>query len=259
MLKILKDRFPPSDPYKIGDNKGNGRWVLATQKVLKEYKQNANQFTSGDYKFPAHPSANKWKKELKIIQGEKCCYCEKSINNGELEHFRPKNGWQQNKGDSLYQPGYYWLAYKWDNILLSCGECNEQGTKGNLFPISDTNDRCYTPTSKLPLEDPMLINPYLEDPSEHISFYKSTPIVVNNSLKGKTTIDILKLKNRPDLVTQREEKFRLYSLLHKIINIPSILSLEEKKYAKQLVKRVQKGKESYAGMILENIKNGHLK
>ena len=61
-----------------------------------------------------------WKEELINNQGKKCCYCEKSIDTGDLEHYRPKQGWKQNKGTAITRPGYYWLSYRWKNLLLSC-------------------------------------------------------------------------------------------------------------------------------------------
>lgn len=54
-------------------------------------------------------------KELTKIYYFKCAYCEKKLLDTDLhiEHYRPKSV-------------YYWLAYSWDNLLLSCGQCNRK-------------------------------------------------------------------------------------------------------------------------------------
>ncbi len=64
---------------------------------------------------------------LAACQFGKCCFCESKIQHvmsGEVEHFRPKGGVRQRRSDPLDRPGYYWLAYDWSNLLLSCQSCN---------------------------------------------------------------------------------------------------------------------------------------
>jgi uncharacterized protein (TIGR02646 family) len=51
----------------------------------------------------------------------KCAFCEQKVEQFHVEHFRPKKG------------GYYWLAFSWDNLLLSCPTCNQH---------KDTNFAC---------------------------------------------------------------------------------------------------------------------
>lgn len=54
------------------------------------------------------------------IQNYKCAFCEARIghiDDGDVEHFRPKKGFIQIEGDKLTRPGYYWLAYDWDNLF----------------------------------------------------------------------------------------------------------------------------------------------
>jgi uncharacterized protein (TIGR02646 family) len=97
------------------------------------------------------------KTSLKTIYNSKCAYCETSLEQLHVDHYRPKRG------------GYYWLAYSWDNLLLSCPTCNRK--KGNDFPIAasskvvydenrDTLDQINTLSARYDdLEKPMLINP----------------------------------------------------------------------------------------------------
>lgn len=60
----------------------------------------------------------------KIYHG-KCAYCETFDPSPHVEHYRPKRG------------GYYWLAYSWDNLIISCSKCNT--TKGDKFPLIGQN------------------------------------------------------------------------------------------------------------------------
>src|SRR5262245_43258183 len=56
----------------------------------------------------------------------KCAYCESNIiskDAGDVEHFRPKAGVEH--GDGTRSHYYYaWLAYEWDNLLISCRTCS---------------------------------------------------------------------------------------------------------------------------------------
>ena len=68
--------------------------------------------------------SNAVKNALIKAQHGKCCFCErKAGKDGDVEHFRPKAGYRQTKSGALLRPGYYWLTYEWDNLLLSCSEC----------------------------------------------------------------------------------------------------------------------------------------
>ena len=56
-------------------------------------------------------------------QHRKCCYCERKRDqkiDSDVEHFRPKSEVKENSG----HPGYWWLAYEWNNLLISCKTCN---------------------------------------------------------------------------------------------------------------------------------------
>jgi hypothetical protein len=77
------------------------------------------------------------KNALLKLQHGKCAFCECKVTHqqyGDVEHFRPKKGYKQKDGDPLGRPGYYWLAYEWTNLLVSCQICNQKFKK-NLFPL----------------------------------------------------------------------------------------------------------------------------
>jgi hypothetical protein len=58
------------------------------------------------------------KTALRDAQHGKCAFCESKVTHvayGDVEHFRPKGGFRQRETGPLRQPGYYWLAYAWEN------------------------------------------------------------------------------------------------------------------------------------------------
>lgn len=158
-----------------------------------------------------HPDV---KAQLKSDQNGKCAYCERKFNGdyGAVEHYRPKGGWQQESGERLNKPGYYWLAYEWSNLLYSCSECNTS-YKQNLFPLEDpmTRDIVNRDVSR---EEPLLLNPSTENPGQHIGFHKEmvVPRIINGmpSEKGQKTIELLGLNSRLELKQARREAFFKY-------------------------------------------------
>lgn len=157
------------------------------------------------------------KNQLEQDQFSKCAYCEskyQSISYGEIEHYRPKKKWQQDKNDETPNSGYYWLAYHWDNLLVACRKCNSN--KFTVFPLLDVSKRAITPSDNIAEEEPLIINPYFDDPSNHIRFNRH--IAQNLTVKGGTTIKILDL-NREALKNEREELYKLLETVSKIVSI----------------------------------------
>lgn len=114
------------------------------------------------------------KTALNNLQKGICCYCESRYDvtsYGDVEHFRPKNGWKQDKDDKeLHQPGYYWLAYKWENLMYACELCNRT-YKRNYFPLKYPSKRFDPADKDISGEEPLLINPYEEKhPENHLKF-----------------------------------------------------------------------------------------
>lgn len=170
------------------------------------------------------------KKQLRKDQNGKCAYCERYYNGdfGAVEHYRPKGECQQSIGGSLERPGYYWLAYEWDNLLYSCSECNTS-YKRSLFPLENPGDRDVL-NRDISRERPLLINPSVEDPADFITFKSeiAVPRLLNGQpcLKGQTTIDVLGLNKRADLKQRRFEALLEYKMLLKIKAILSFAKLK---------------------------------
>lgn len=143
----------------------------------------------------------KVKKELEEIYHCKCAYCETDIKAGgynHVEHYRPKND-------------YYWLAYSWDNLLLSCPVCNTHKAtkfliKGirleyNGEPLSKLHSKTHEYDNQ---EQPLIVNP---EQKTQDYFDENLFFDINAKINGKTeelqeTIKICKL-NRKDLVGRR--------------------------------------------------------
>jgi len=119
-------------------------------------------------------------------------------------------------GASLIRPGYYWLAYHWENLLFSCVACN-QTHKRNLFPLRDEAQKAHSPRDPFDLEDLLLIDPCRENPEAFISFRAEFAFAVDGNLRGLTTIGVFALNDRPDLIEQRRETIRILQILQEIV------------------------------------------
>lgn len=131
------------------------------------------------------------KNALRILSHAKCAYCESrflAVGAREVEHYRPKGGVKEEAG----WPGYWWLAYDWDNFLPTCRDCNKSlrqhivtsemtesevlflfakkssvaHGKGNQFRLRGV--RAITENCDSNLEDPLLIDPCKKDPADHL-------------------------------------------------------------------------------------------
>ncbi len=99
----------------------------------------------------------------------KCAFCEsfmEHVSHAHIEHYRPK-------------AKFSYLAFAWDNWLLSCGRCND--TKWTHFP--DCNGI------------PCLIDPASEDPELHIEFSGYVPAPLTQ--RGEQTIKLIGLERSP--------------------------------------------------------------
>lgn len=157
---------------------------------------------------------------LVILYNKKCAYCETKMNAGyklQIEHYRPKKSVEEDD----FHHGYYWLGYEWSNLLLACPKCNQQGAKGNYFPIKgkrvyvhekfltdnilDVN-KCCINRKKLLDEEPLLLNPEIVEVEKHLIFLPNGEIR-GLSEQGKLTIEICNLNNlekREDLILARK-------------------------------------------------------
>jgi len=138
------------------------------------------------------------KKALNELYHCKCAYCEDTLLNHfkHIEHYRPKDI-------------YYWLAFSWDNLLLSCEYCNVN--KGKKFQIqaskinykNETLQDVQTITKQYDkVEIPLILNPeQVVSFAQHFTFnLKGELIELSNQMKY--TIETCDL-NRIELVEKR--------------------------------------------------------
>ena len=107
---------------------------------------------------------------------------------------------RQDENSQKQFPGYYWLAYSWENLYLCCQVCNRSG-KRDLFPLEDPAARARSHCDDVSGESPLLLDPAgPEDPREHIRFRQERAIGLTDA--GRRTIEVLGL-NRPELCDAR--------------------------------------------------------
>jgi uncharacterized protein (TIGR02646 family) len=157
------------------------------------------------------------KTALLAAQHQKCCFCERIGDDGDVEHFRPKQASRQQAKQALQYPGYYWLAYEWDNLYFSCSPCNQRH-KQNLFPLVNPAERAADHTQSIAQEQPLFIDPGKEDPEDFIGFRGEIPFAINGNAKGSKTIESLKLSGR-ELPRVRLAQLQRLKLLYRFIQL----------------------------------------
>lgn len=135
----------------------------------------------------------------------KCAYCESLISmdasHSDYDHFRPKSG-ARGLEKEFSNDHYWWLTYEWCNLYYSCPVCNQY--KSTWFPVEGKRAKIKTPYDKIiNSENALLIDPCNDHPEDHLS-YNEDGILDFQSIKGKTTIEIIKL-NRTELVASRKK------------------------------------------------------
>lgn len=200
MIRVDK---PPVGPRILAH--ANGRGPKETQKLRDAYDAGGR-----DFQFQSSIYGAKSVKNLLIkSQSGKCCFCESKITHvayGDVEHFRPKAGWVQSESDALTRPGYYWLAYAWPNLFLSCQLCNQRH-KRNLFPLVNPTQRARSHHDNIANEQPVFVHPQDDDPEDFIAFHDEVAVGRDTNARGTTTIQRLGL-NRDNLLERRMEALR---------------------------------------------------
>ncbi|MFW6640659.1 HNH endonuclease [Nocardiopsis algeriensis] len=122
---------------------------------------------------------------------DRCMYCGENVGT-DVDHFEP----------IVRAP---LRTYDWFNHLLACSRCNSQA-KGFVFPC-DAQGK------------PLLIDPTVEDPYDHLELSLSTGRYLGRTAKGSRTIEVLQL-NRAELELGRERAFiRATSMLRDIARL----------------------------------------
>jgi len=195
------------------------------------------------------------KQTLMEMQHGKCCFCETKIrpgHYGDVEHFRPKKAVREKDGH-LRRPGYYWLAYTWENLLLSCAICNRR-YKGNKFPIE--GERAKRPKDNLDQERPLFIDPTgQDDPETLITFtYLGQAVEIDGNERGKITIEELGL----DREALDESRHKRLKYIQALLMLKQLAKQHQEKtklaYATQQLERHTRADAEYAGLARSFLK-----
>ena len=124
------------------------------------YDENAAAYSNGERRFDpdraiyGHQTV---RTALREAQHRKCCYCESRFDANaaaHVEHYRPKGAVRQDRESRRRFPGYYWLAYSWENLYWCCPVCN--GRKNDLFPLEEPTARARSHRDDVTREKPLL-------------------------------------------------------------------------------------------------------
>jgi hypothetical protein len=119
----------------------------------------------------------------------------------------------QQDGEPLVQPGYYWLAYDWDNLFFACQICNQRHKKDH-FPLATAENRARSHHDDLSQEDPLFADLQTEDPQEFIGFRDEVVFAIDDSPRGSAMIECFGI-DRPEIVENRVEHIASIRLLKK--------------------------------------------
>jgi len=144
-------------------------------KVNRPICPNPSALSGGNYKHPDNKAA------LRNASFDKCVYCESKVSHvyyADVEHIKPKEKFPK-------------LEFRWENLGFVCAKCN--GIKKDKFD-----------------EKTPFINPYEDDPDEHVLFFGAFIKHKKGSERGEITIDESKGigLNRNELLERRHEKIQ---------------------------------------------------
>ena len=163
------------------------------------------------------------KTALIAMQHSKCAFCEAKplhVSDGDVEHFRPKAAVRQSGADPLQRPGYYWLAYEWENLLFACERCNRRH-KRNLFPLFEPSRRATSHRAAIAGEAAIFVDPSAKDPEQYITYREHVPVAIDGNPRGAQTIDALGL-DRSELNADREKHLETLKVLHTVASHPDV-------------------------------------
>jgi len=140
----------------------------------------------------------------------KCAICGLPLQgdpNADLIHYRPpwplvhegKPVWVETPQGPQPHPGYYWLAYHWQNLLPACGFCVKR-CETPVFPTM--NPPVASQDGNLEGEQAVFLNPHFDLVSDHISEDVSGLLIARTD-RGKAWISFFNLNLRDRLPETR--------------------------------------------------------
>ena len=194
---------------------------------------------------------------LDAMHGQSCAYCQGILtqsDRGDVEHFRPKNP-------------YWWLAYDFNNYLLSCSRCNRV-RKIDRFPLRpkapalpEAPEAIYDIRASLTDDLRLLIDPVTDTDVEEwidvafentVAFLKAATDVTPRSLPAERieeTINFFKL-NEDKLVAERTE--HVYQALEEVRR-----AIDGDQRSREKIKKLASRYEPYGSIIRKVIEKSH--
>jgi len=247
VIKVARPKAIPS-VLRTRGNKLRKAHCRAYLRAPKVYRSGAKTFEF-DRDVYGHAQV---KEPLRTAQHDKCAFCESKLTHvayGDVEHFRPKAGFRQRAKDALERPGYYWLAYAWENLLFACQICNQRH-KQNAFPLQNPAKRARTHQDTLADEKPTFVDPAAEDPAAFLSFREEVPFGRNR--RGAATIQALGLKRTP-LTERRKDLLDAlranFVIAHALSPTESAVLIEEVRDARDVLRRAVADAGEFAAMV----------
>jgi hypothetical protein len=225
------------------------RALNATKEAIRAWEEDGVNLPRRGFRDQVWADLKQWL--LSEFFRDKCAYCQVEFTRSfaAAEHFRPKGQVQilDLNGDPVDvflpeapkgHPGYFWLAYSWENLVPACTSCNSGEGKNAIFPVDrrhcvlpvkmpakpdDADQAAYEsrtqpghyylrPPEIDELERPLLLNPMFDNPREYIRF-KPKGFIYSEYQRGKESIKIYRLdedKLRGRRQTQEEFLRRKY-------------------------------------------------
>ncbi|HEX8204937.1 MAG TPA: AAA family ATPase [Solirubrobacteraceae bacterium] len=135
------------------------------------------------------------------VFAKRCAFCETEVGPGSIgvvHHFRPTQEAIGLDGRPS-RPHYWWLAYAWENLYLSCARCASGARR--RFPVS--GERAPEPHGA-DHEEALLVDPCRDEPDDHIAFDENGE-AAGLTEKGRQTVDVYRL-NRTELLDARRRE-----------------------------------------------------
>ena len=231
----------------------------------------------------------------KNVFNNKCAYCESKITGypGDTEHFRPKGRVRvlledgtpkivkivDEDGEEMTHPGYFWLAYHWQNLLPSCEFCNTAGGKLDFFPVEklhvavkrlkdaeinallDNITRSMRaagtfylePRDLDKLEGRLLLHPYYDKPEDHIYFQVDGEADAwNKSKQGDVSIKVYNLNETTKRTARSQEQHDARGRYMSVLAVTDDNDLVElKKAAQKFMDEYYRGPRPYAAAVFD--------
>ncbi|MFJ3867336.1 HNH endonuclease family protein [Streptomyces nigra] len=158
----------------------------------------------------------------------KCWYveCKNPGTDEDIDHWRPKSRVNGVKN----HPGYYWLAFDWTNMRLSCHRANrkrinpetaESSGKSDHFPLLNPEDRAFSETDDLRKERPTLLDPTNPADPALLSFLPNgevslSPAFAHSDL-ARQRLDISRIALHLDWPKFRDDRIMLYNSIARLV------------------------------------------